>query len=242
MDILKETPPQDNNEEERDELEDIILNKAEKGAKLKKIALMGGIAVLIILIGIIAVKYFSAEEEVTNNDFFVTETQPQQSENFEQIPIAKEEEKPKITETKKEEKTEEKNLTTKEEIVLPKKEEEIKKPAPQKPKEKEEKNIPKPVHKKAKPPKKVKKIPTKSLSLHYYVQVGAFYKYPPNNVLLDKIKRNGLKYKIKTFIQNGKKIKKVLIGPFATKAKAREKLYLVRRKIKKDAFLTKVKE
>ena len=69
--------------------------------------------------------------------------------------------------------------------------------------------------------------------------MGAFFKYPPSKEYLAKIERNGFEYTIKTVKRESGKIKKVLIGPFASKAKAREALTKIKDKINKDAFIVK---
>jgi DedD protein len=73
----------------------------------------------------------------------------------------------------------------------------------------------------------------------YYIQVGAFSKYPDKR-FLQKIKNSGFDYKIKEITVNGKNIKRVYIGPFASKKEAQKFLQEVKSKINKDAFIKRL--
>lgn len=74
----------------------------------------------------------------------------------------------------------------------------------------------------------------------YYIQVGSFAKYEPNKKFLDSILKLGYKYKFHQVTNAGKTLNKVLVGPFNTEAEAREALRSVRSSIEAGAFLTKI--
>ena len=178
-----------------------------------------------------------------NDEFFENSSPSMQDQNefednFEQVPIIEEdistpnEEQEKIIpEIEKEEK----------EIKSPKVEQKItKEEKPLKPitKNKQQKEIIK------KEKTKNKKTITKDLkttNARYYIQVGAFYKYSPNKKFLNKIKKRGYSYIIKTILKNNKEVKKVLIGPFNSKNEAKSALIDIRSSINKDAFITRIK-
>ncbi|MCW8894322.1 MAG: SPOR domain-containing protein [Sulfurimonas sp.] len=74
----------------------------------------------------------------------------------------------------------------------------------------------------------------------YYIQVGSFARYEPNKKFLDSILRLGYKYKFHQVTNNGKTLNKVLVGPFPSEGEAREALRSVRTSIEAGAFLTKI--
>ena len=85
--------------------------------------------------------------------------------------------------------------------------------------------------------KKNKKI-TKKTDSHgsYYVQVGSFSKYKPNKKFLKSITDKGYSYKYhKVGVLN-----KVLVGPFSNEKKARSALRNIRSSVEAGAFLTKI--
>lgn len=87
--------------------------------------------------------------------------------------------------------------------------------------------------------KEVPKIKTVA-SGSYYIQVGSFSKYAPNKKFLKSITDKGFKYKYHQVTQNSQTINKVLIGPFATDKEARTNLRTIRSSIESGAFLIKI--
>lgn len=73
----------------------------------------------------------------------------------------------------------------------------------------------------------------------YYVQVGSFTG-KPKGTLLQKIARNGYKYKMIQFPNNGTQISKFLIGPYREKATALKVLPSVKANIEKAAFIAEI--
>ena len=80
-----------------------------------------------------------------------------------------------------------------------------------------------------------KKKVTPSTGKNYYVQVGSFSKYKPNKKFLDSITDRG--YQFRYFKVNS--LTKVLVGPFVDETEARGALRHIRTNIEAGAFLTK---
>ena len=88
---------------------------------------------------------------------------------------------------------------------------------------------------------KVKKnTPVKQVEGHYYVQVGSF-SGRPNSSLLYKIKAKGYTYKILQFPRDGKKVSKLLIGPYKNHSSVEEALEKVKKQIQKSAFIAEIR-
>lgn len=79
-----------------------------------------------------------------------------------------------------------------------------------------------------------------AVSGNYYLQVGSFGRYSPDTKFLKKITDSGYTYKLHDVVVNGKKITKLLIGPYATDKAARAELNNVRAKIEPGAFLSRI--
>ena len=235
------------------ELQDIVLERESIGSeRLKKVLLTVAALFLIFLIVIVIYKLISGGSE--------------ESKSLTPNPVAQKEQeslKESITELKEDIFKQEKIIddTTEtdlkfEEMVRKLKEQDIteesqkEKPAP-KPKEvikepsKKEIKIthseqpvkPKPVEiikTKVEKPKEAYKLSTIS---GFFVQVGATYGTYPDKAFLKKINKNGFDYIVhKTYVK-GKAIKKVLVGPYDSKEKARQALLKIRNTIKPDAFI-----
>lgn len=71
----------------------------------------------------------------------------------------------------------------------------------------------------------------------FYVQVGSFSKFAPNKQLLGLIEKENFSYRMQKAGDNNR----LLIGPYATKAEALEKINAIRAKINKDAFIKEIK-
>jgi len=70
----------------------------------------------------------------------------------------------------------------------------------------------------------------------YYIQVGSFSKYKPNKKFLKSITNLGFKYKYHKI----KNLNKVLVGPFNTSNQAKNARRKIRAKIEPGAFLVKL--
>jgi DedD protein len=89
--------------------------------------------------------------------------------------------------------------------------------------------------------KKVIKKPTKAVpkvvvSGSYYIQVGSFSKYAPNKKFLKSITDLKFNYKYHK-VQN---LNKVLVGPFKSRQAAKDARRVIRAKIEPGAFLVKL--
>jgi len=91
-------------------------------------------------------------------------------------------------------------------------------------------------------PKKVTQKPKTATATtgSYFIQVGSFSKYEPNKKFLDSILSQGYKYKYHKVKRSGKTLTKVLVGPFPNESEARGALRTIRSKIEAGAFLTKI--
>jgi len=74
----------------------------------------------------------------------------------------------------------------------------------------------------------------------FYIQVGSF-SGKPHQSLLDKIMNLGYNYRLIEFPMNGKKISKLLIGPYKTRESAKKILLNVHKQIQKSAFIAMIK-
>lgn len=74
----------------------------------------------------------------------------------------------------------------------------------------------------------------------YYIQVGSFSKHEPNKKFLDSITNLGYKYKFHKVTTDSRTINKVLVGPFNGETEARKALKSVKASVEAGAFLTKI--
>lgn len=88
--------------------------------------------------------------------------------------------------------------------------------------------------------KRIVKTETPAVSGEYYIQVGSFATYAPSKTFLDKIANRGYTYTFHKVTRSGKTLNKVLVGPFKTQSAAREALPIIRRSVESGAFLIKL--
>ena len=81
-----------------------------------------------------------------------------------------------------------------------------------------------------------KETPKPAVLGNYYVQVGSFGRFSPDEKFLKKITDNGYSY---TLHKVGK-MTKVLIGPYANDKAARKELNAIRATIERGAFLSRI--
>ncbi len=236
-----------------DELNDIVLEKYEKKNKIKRYLLIGGSIFLIFIIVISIVKIVTDSSSTPQEALVEMESssmsEVSSEDNFEEVPIvSKEEEKQSDEEFKKVIDDVMRQGAAAPNAAVPARHLAASHATPttQRPKPKSTTKKapthtppPQPVHK-PKPKPKPKPAPTIHHSGNIYIQVGAFLHYDPNSAFLQKIKKSGFEYKIKEFVINGKRIKRVYIGPFASRQEATKYLPKIRKTISKNAFITKV--
>ncbi len=221
--------------EEKNELNDIILNKGGTASKNKKIIL--AVATLgIILIIVIMLMNTLASQGTNNLPQAVLPPEPQhQTSQLQDEPLFEE------VEVIEEQDTNNENL---DQIAKRLKEESLtqqEQPLQNTPQVTQKTNTQqtKVVEKAAKEPKQTtSKVSTNSL--HYYVQVGSFSQYKPNKKFLKSITDNSFTYKFHKVTVNSKIINKVIVGPFKNEREARKALKTIKKKIEPGAFIVKI--
>ncbi len=232
-----------------DNLDNIILQQNEKREKIKKYALLVGSLILVFIIVLSVVKLLNNPtpnyQEALNEDQQFLQESESEEENFQEVPIQKSDvtvESTKIV-PKKQEDLQSKIQEVKQEIAqsAPKTTPAKSKTSVQtKPKTATKPPVAKPSKPKTSKPSKPNTSTVAKSNI--YIQVGAFLHSNPDKRLLAKIKKLGYSYAVKRFNINGKKIKRVYVGPFASRAEAREALVMVRKSINKQAFITEVRQ
>ena len=254
---------------ESQELQDIILENDDENpnGKAKKIITTIISLIILFLIIVIVVRFLNTNDEeepmLSQNtaDALILPDEPvaPMPESFEQIPIVTEPEltigqvleqkdepiaeliAPKEPETTKPEpapKAEVKKPAAKPEPQKP----ETKKPEPKKP----EPTVIKPEPKKpalekelTKPEIKAKTASSSAMA-GSYVQVASVAKLDPKSSLIKKLNSSGYEYKTYETTVNGKKVIKVLIGPFSG-AELNQKLGQIKADIDQKAYIYKIK-
>ena len=234
--------------EERNELNDIILNRGGVPNNNRKIIL--AVATLGVILIIVVMLMNSLTSSGTDNlpqavlppepkaqEMALTDDEPL----FEDVEVIQEDEAngdnlDNIAQKLKQESYAQNTQTTvMEPDIIP---EPVKKVTPKKP------VVKKPVYKKpvAKKPtvKKVVKPKASTSGVAKYVQVGSFSKYEPNKKFLKSITSKGYKYKYHKILRNGKTINKVLVGPFYGNSDTKKALKDIRRNIESGAFVVKL--
>lgn len=213
-------------EEDKQQLNDIILNKGDSINNNKKIIL--AVATLGIILVIVVLLMNSISSSDSNNlPQAVLPPEPKEIQEetkseplFEEVEVVQENANnlDNIAQRLKEE--------SKQEAVEPVKQSVAQKPVEtSKPAIKEE---PK------KPQQSAPAVKTTGTKM-YYAQVGSFSKYEPNKKFLKSITDSGFSYK---YHKVGN-LNKVLIGPFANEKEARSGLKVIKKKIEPGAFLVR---
>jgi len=219
--------------QEKNELNDIILNKGGAASSNKKIIL--AVATLGVILIIVVMLMNSLSSSGTDNlPQAVLPPEPQtqvadaitEEPLFEEIEVVEEESSSDadlemIAQKLKQESLEEE--LQEEEIVI-----QTVKVAPKK--------VTKPTKKKVVTKKVVAPKTRVATSGSYYIQVGSFSKYKPNKKFLSSIKKLGYNYKY----HKVSKLNKVLVGPFKTSNEAKNARRVLRSKVEPGAFLVKL--
>jgi DedD protein len=223
--------------EEKNELNDIILNKGTSANSNKKIVLaVATLGVLLILVVVIMNSLNSSGTE--NLPQAVLPPEPKVA------PATTQEEEPLFEEVEVV-KDETQNNTNLDQIAQRLKEQSAQELVVQEEEEQqpEEVAVQQVVTPKQVTPKKVapkQEAQQVASAAQYYIQVGSFSKYEPNKAFLKSITDKGYSYKYHKVSNNGQTINKVLVGPFATEAQARKALVKIRSSVEAGAFLTKI--
>ena len=253
--------------QENQELQDIILENDDENpnGKVKKIITTIISLIILFLIIVIVVKFLNTNDEeepvLSQNTagalILPDEPVAPMPESFEQIPIVTE---PELTIGQVLEQKDEPIA----ELIAPKEPEkpepapkaEVKKPAakpePQKPETKKpepkkpEPTVIKPEPKQPALEKELTKPEIKantassSAMAGSYVQVASVAKLDPKSSLIKKLNSSGYEYKTYETTVNGKKVIKVLIGPFSG-AELNQKLGQIKADIDQNAYIYKIK-
>lgn len=222
--------------EEKNELGDIILNKTTNKGGNKKVVLAAATLGIILIIVVLLMNSLSGEPK-ENLPQTALPPKPQKESTSSQA----QKEEPLFEDVEVIDESTDNEEEKLDKIAQKLKEESVNKPI-----------VKKIVHKtvtQPKPKQKPKPHPKPKQTKHkaspkgnYYIQVGSFTKYEPNKKFLHSITANGYTYHYHKVTINGRKMTKVLIGPFATQKEARSELQKIRKKIVKGAFLTKIKQ
>jgi len=214
---------------DKNELNDIILNKGGSANSNKKIIL--AVATLGVILIIVVMLMNSLSSNGTDNlpqAALPPEPQAQVSQEedseplFEEVEVIEEENDSDANLDQIAQKLKEESMQEEEVIVV----------------------APKPVKKvtpKKVRPKKVTPPVVKSTSgITYYIQVGSFSKYEPNKKFLKSITNLGFDYMFHNVTKNSKTFTKVLVGPFSTSKAAKDARRVLRAKVEPGAFLVKL--
>ena len=219
---------------EKNELNDIILNRGGSTGSNKKIIL--AVATLGVILIIVVMLMSTLAPDAKDN---LPQPIPLPQEETKSIPEPKEE--PLFEEVQVLEENS-KNNDNLDEIAQRLKQESQESKKVIKPKETKKiiKDKPKQISKKVATIKKeTPKTETSSNVKAYFVQVGSFSKYAPNKKFLDSILSQGYRYKFHKVTTNSKVLNKVLVGPFYNEKEARAALRIIRSNIEAGAFLIK---
>jgi DedD protein len=224
--------------EEKNELNDIILNKGNGANQNKKIIL--AVATLGVVLIIVVMLMNSLTSSGTDNlpqavlppEPKIAQTAPQAEEDplFEEVEVVQENTQTNDNLDQIAQKLKEESRQEAEVVATPVAEEEIK-PQPVKEEVKKAVAQPKPAQQQAQ---------AKPATGSYYIQVGSFSTYEPNKQFLKSITDKGFKYTYHKVNVGGKTVNKVLVGPFSSEKEARNALRSVRTSIEAGAFLTKI--
>ncbi|EHP30910.1 protein containing Sporulation/cell division region [Sulfurimonas gotlandica GD1] len=218
---------------EKNELNDIILNRGGSTGGNKKIVL--AVATLGVILIIVVMLMSTLTPDAKDN---LPQPIPLPQEEVASIPEPKDE--PLFEEVKVIEENS-KNNDNLDEIAQRLKQESQDSKTATKPKEvnKIVKTTPKAETKKVAEVKKETPKAEEANAQAYFVQVGSFSKYAPNKKFLDSILSQGYRYKFHKVTNDSKILNKVLVGPFYNEKEARAALRTIRSNIEAGAFLIK---
>ncbi|WP_304546283.1 SPOR domain-containing protein [Sulfurimonas microaerophilic] len=227
---------------ENNELSDIVLNKSSSSGSSKKMVL--AIATLgIILIAVVTIMKSCGSDNINGTPQTVIPPKPQQNIVEEEIQSAN---APEQTTRNDEPLFEEVEVIEDDSVD----DADLDKIAQKLKEESQEENVVQPQVKptvQTQPVKTVVKPAPKPVTQKvtntaaYYIQVGSFTKYEPNQKFLQSITKLGYQYMYHKVRVNNKTLNKVLVGPFTTEQEARDARRVLRSKVEPGAFLVKLK-
>lgn len=231
--------------EEKNELSDIILEKDDnKSMKIKRILIIVALMILVFLVVLVVMKVINKPDQKSDTTKLILPPQPAskqvepkiEDDLFKQVPIIEEEDKKESFE----------------EMVKSLKEKEIQKQVNVEPKIEElQKKIEEPIKEKVKKiaevlptktvEKAVKKVTNTDATKGVYVQVGATSRLTPSKKFLAQLAKNRYEYRLLPIDVKGKKVTKILVGPYSNTTEAKNVLADIKTNINKDAFIYRVK-
>ena len=239
--------------EEKNELNDIILNRSSGNAGMKKVMLaVAALAVLLIIVVVIMSSLNSGgtanlpqaiepPKNIQSNNIIeedplfepiAIDEEPSTEDSLDNVAkkIKEQSEKEEVTEISPE------FIAGPDEVIIEEPTEVVVPAKYERPAKKEvKKTVPKEVVKKTVTKKTVAK-PAPVIKGNFYVQVGSFGRFDPDKKFLNKITTHGYNYKIHKV--GG--LTKVLVGPYTTDTAARKDLRAIRSSIEPGAFLSRI--
>lgn len=216
-------------------LDDLVIDDGlSKRGKWGSILTILALLVILVFLSILFINSIMSNVDSNLTEETTTKETLKEEKVEEEIPQIKEEIKEKSSEDKEVEDTQIETPS----VIIPKKE--IVEERKVEPKIEPKKEIKPKVEHKPKIVIEDKPKPKKTISYttgEYYIQIGAFGKYP-NNHYLKKIVNAGFPYEVKT---TSSMKYKVLIGPFSNRTLATNSLATIRKKLNKHAFIIKWK-
>ncbi len=236
--------------EEKNELNDIILNKGSDSNGGKKVLLAVATLAIILIIVVVIMNRINSDGN-SNLPQAVLPPEPSQITEsiqddplFEPVDVIEEQKEPagdnldKIAQKLKEESMNEQNMPSEAEMEAPAVETVVTEVVPPAVVEQKPAAVSKPA---AVKPAAAKPQETKSIAKgKYYVQVGSFARYKPNQKFLKSITDTGYSYTFHKVARGDRTINKVLVGPFNSEREARAALPKIRKNVEAGAFVTKV--
>ncbi len=229
--------------EDKNELSDIVLEKgSSKALKAKRILIIIAILIIVFLVVILSMKFINKPQSKQQPQLILppeptssVQKVKKDEQLFKQVPIIED------NNTKKDSfENMVKSLKAKEIAktkVIEQQKIQEKKVVPTTPKVVQ--NVVKPLVKTTK--KEPKKVITKKAGTGVYVQVGATSKYSPDKKYLKKITDKKYQYRLLPVVIKGKKVTKILIGPFKNSKIAKENMAKIKKDINKNAFIYRVR-
>lgn len=235
--------------DDKNELNDIVLNKTGGSKPAKKIILVIAVLIIILIIVISLFETFSSntkhhiQAQQTKLPALPQETNSSQNQLFQPAKVITQNSTNassiqtttaalnKIAQKLKQQSMQTANTA----IHVPKK--------TQKPVSKSTQPIHHAVNKTHKQAKTIKHYSIKKLFAfgHDYIQVGAFVRFHPSKKFLASIKKHGYSYTYKKQNIRGKIFTKVLIGPFSSKTRAKKALVHIKQEINSQAYIVRVR-
>ena len=226
-------------EEKNNDLDNLII-QSDKSSGLKKMLLAAAVLLLVLILIILVTKSLVQPEQKTQSSIILPPEPAQQAKApepkeplFEEVPIEEEKPAPSPDQTRSPAAS---PAPVSGPVTQP-----TARPKPvATPKPKTEPVAkPKPKTETAARPKPVEKPRPAAAQGRYYIQVGAFFRYPPDKKFLRAIEKEGLRYVIVEGVKNGSTYKKVLVGPYPSRKAAGGDLDRIKRRINQNAYILK---